>query len=414
MADAAPVAAGSGGGPGDGADATSGGLDAADRGGVEGNDAGDGTGGGGVADPAAEERRAARRKRHRAELDAARRWDLRARLADVSADVELLTLEVARLQQAGAAAAPKPREMSESERARLAEMHARRLIDLVPKHCLAVLKGVQSHPFAWPFNTPVDVSKFPDYPTIVTRPMDFKTVAERAEARQYADPAAMQADVRQVFRNCELYNPPGSDIRFLAQGLEDRFEERWAQQVALRLAEAEAAACTEEEAMRHRIAEAEQRKAAEATAEAAARLARHFEGVEARLQDAKALAAACCEPPLTPAEKGALAAALDALPPEQFEWAMGLVLARHPGFAPPPGAPGDLSFELGGLGTVSLRQLQHFVAACARPGGPPAIWPGLPVGAGIKAQRGLQKRPQAASDDTHAEAEAVGAEAQGA
>ncbi len=30
----------------------------------------------------------------------------------------------------------------------------------------------------------------------------------------------MQDDVRQVFRNCELYNPLGSDIRFLAQGLE--------------------------------------------------------------------------------------------------------------------------------------------------------------------------------------------------
>ena len=47
-------------------------------------------------------------------------------------------------------------------------------------------------------------------------------VAERAEARYYVDPAAMQDDVRQVFRNCELYNPPGSDIRFLAQGLEVR------------------------------------------------------------------------------------------------------------------------------------------------------------------------------------------------
>lgn len=45
------------------------------------------------------------------------------------------------------------------------------------------------------------------------------------------------------------------------------------------------------------------RDAAEATAKAAARLAAHFEGVEARLQDAKALAAACCEPALTPAEK---------------------------------------------------------------------------------------------------------------
>ena len=33
--------------------------------------------------------------------------------------------------------------------------------------------------FAWPFNAPVEVSKFPDYPTIVTRPMDFKTVRSR-------------------------------------------------------------------------------------------------------------------------------------------------------------------------------------------------------------------------------------------
>jgi len=47
-------------------------------------------------------------------------------------------------------------------------------------------------------------------------------VAARAEARHYAEPGAMLADARQVFRNCELYNPPGSDIRFLAQGLEVR------------------------------------------------------------------------------------------------------------------------------------------------------------------------------------------------
>lgn len=33
--------------------------------------------------------------------------------------------------------------------------------------------------FAWPFNAPVEVSKFPDYPTIVTRPMDFRTVRSR-------------------------------------------------------------------------------------------------------------------------------------------------------------------------------------------------------------------------------------------
>ena len=84
---------------------------------------------------------------------------------------------------------------------------------------------------------------------------------------------------------------------------QDRFEERWAQQVAPRIAEVDALMKVEEEALRQRIAEASLRDAAEATAKAAARLAAHFEGVEARLQDAKALAAACCEPALTPAEK---------------------------------------------------------------------------------------------------------------
>ncbi len=81
------------------------------------------------------------------------------------------------------------------------------------------------------------------------------------------------------------------------------------------------------------------------------------------------------------ASKEALGAALDSLPAEQFEWAMGLVLARHPALTP-PGGVGELAFELGALGAVTLRQLQHFVAACARPGGAPAVWPGLPVGAG--------------------------------
>lgn len=53
---------------------------------------------------------------------------------------------MARLQQAGAAAAPKPRELNDGERARLAGERARRLADLVPKACLSVLRSVQQHP----------------------------------------------------------------------------------------------------------------------------------------------------------------------------------------------------------------------------------------------------------------------------
>jgi len=87
-----------------------------------------------------------------------------------------------------------------------------------------------------------------------------------------------------------------------AAGAQDRFEERWAAAVAPKLAEAEQAARIDEEAARRRLAEAAQRAAAEAAAADAAALAAHFEGVEARLQDAKALAAQCCEPAPAPAE----------------------------------------------------------------------------------------------------------------
>jgi len=252
--DGAAAARGAGGGavaaaehaPAD-AGARTGDAEGGAAGGGDGGDGGERDGRGGAAEQdqrsaAAEERRTARRKRHRAEHEAARRWDLRARLADVSADVELLTLEargpvlvlpaarrqalrarsahalrgaaaraparpacgdasierpwqrsrsaagaatlltgderaalavqlglgaplppaadaagarpeagaaraqVAWLQQAAAGAPARPRELSKGERGRLADARVRRLADLVPKHCLAVLKALQAHP----------------------------------------------------------------------------------------------------------------------------------------------------------------------------------------------------------------------------------------------------------------------------
>lgn len=77
---------------------------------------------------------------------------------------------------------------------------------------------------------------------------------------------------------------------------------------------------------------------------------------------------------------------------------MGLVLARHPALTP-PGGVGELAFELGALGAVTLRQLQHFVAACARPGGALAIWPGLSVGAGAPRQKRLTQSSSTSRPD---------------
>ncbi len=118
-----------------------------------------------------------------------------------------------------------------------------------------------------------------------------------------------------------------------AAGAQDRFEERWAAAVAPKLAEAEQAARIDEEAARRRLAEAAQRAAAEAAAADAAALAAHFEGVEARLQDAKALAAQCCEPAPAPAETVRPPGRARARAPQLFKKRSGLtgICARAAG-----------------------------------------------------------------------------------
>ena len=85
------------------------------------------------------------------------------------------------------------------------------------------------------------------------------------------------------------------------------------------------------------------------------------------------------------------------LTPEQYEWAIAIILARYPGAAAAAaaaaggaaktGAPGEeLSLDLSAADALTLRQLQHFIAAClaagGAPGDGPTAWPGLLVGSG--------------------------------
>lgn len=59
----------------------------------------------------------------------------------------------------------------------------------------------------------------------------------------------------------------------------------------------------------------------------------------------------------------ALLPALEALSPEQFEWAMSLVHARYPGL---PSGPGEeMQFDITCLDSLALRQLMDLTQACA-------------------------------------------------
>lgn len=102
--------------------------------------------------------------------------------------------------------------------------------------------------WSFPFNTPVDTSKYPDYLNVVTTPMDLSTMRVRMDSNNYRDPkvAGQQrmlasvpcaalftqfdtthihlqdfwVDLNLVFDNAKKYNPAGSDCFLMAQTLQ--------------------------------------------------------------------------------------------------------------------------------------------------------------------------------------------------
>ena len=59
--------------------------------------------------------------------------------------------------------------------------------------------------------------------------MDLGTVRARLEQNLYPAPAygPFESDVRQVFKNCYLFNPPGTAVNEWGHRLEAVFDEKW-------------------------------------------------------------------------------------------------------------------------------------------------------------------------------------------
>lgn len=77
--------------------------------------------------------------------------------------------------------------------------------------------------WAFPFAKPVDVSIFKDYPIVVTQPMDFASIKAKVEGGRYKQPQQFHDDMKLVFANARRYNPPGSDVNLMANGVEVSF-----------------------------------------------------------------------------------------------------------------------------------------------------------------------------------------------
>ena len=82
------------------------------------------------------------------------------------------------------------------------------------KECKRILKEIMSHRSAWPFNQPVDITKFYNYYQVIERPMDLGTMKKRLDSGQYADLDAFAADMKTIWNNCYTFNPdPQADVR---------------------------------------------------------------------------------------------------------------------------------------------------------------------------------------------------------
>lgn len=100
------------------------------------------------------------------------------------------------------------------------------------RYCSAILKELcaKRHAgYAWPFYEPVDAVALGlnDYHDIIHQPMDLGTIKKKMESRVYTDALQFAADIRLMFSNCYMYNPPGHEVVAMARKLQDVFESRF-------------------------------------------------------------------------------------------------------------------------------------------------------------------------------------------
>lgn len=87
-----------------------------------------------------------------------------------------------------------------------------------------LLSDLVNHTSAWPFLQPVNPAEVPDYHTVVKNPIDLSKIESKLAL--YNNIEEFNSDVKLMFRNCYLYNSPGTQYYKCAQILEEFFKER--------------------------------------------------------------------------------------------------------------------------------------------------------------------------------------------
>jgi Bromodomain len=89
-----------------------------------------------------------------------------------------------------------------------------------------ILKKLMNHKVAYWFSMPVDPVRMgiPNYLNVIKHPMDFSTIKKRLNAGIYQGEEEFAADVRLIFSNSLLFNPPNSQVNTDAMILSGIFE----------------------------------------------------------------------------------------------------------------------------------------------------------------------------------------------
>ena len=100
------------------------------------------------------------------------------------------------------------------------------LYDHWNKAATKIITNLWKMPGAFHFHSPVDyvALNIPDYPQIITHPMDLGTIKEKLSTCKYNNCREFVNDMELVFSNCIKYNTEVSDFGVLAMKLRDEFK----------------------------------------------------------------------------------------------------------------------------------------------------------------------------------------------
>lgn len=100
------------------------------------------------------------------------------------------------------------------------------MTQLQHKHCMRTIQNVKRIQSSLAFRAPVDpvALNIPSYTTVITKPMDLRTLEENLKDKKYPTVDAFTEDFNQIVKNCETFNGRESGFTTAANDMKASFD----------------------------------------------------------------------------------------------------------------------------------------------------------------------------------------------